>query len=146
MAGPITRDAFSNPEFRATAFGSSRGPTISNVSTWRAGASRTRVTPPSVARAKTIGSVAVPVRVTTASAADVIIAATCVQTTRRRVSIRSTIDPANRPKSVYGAKRQKSSVATASGERESESTSHARATFCIHEPASDTIWPAKKSR
>ena len=102
--------------------------------------------PPSVARRKTIGSVAVPVSVTAASAAETIIAATCVQTTRRRVSSRSTIEPAKSPKSVYGANRQKRSVATASGDRERESTSQARATFCIQEPASETIWPAKKSR
>ena len=87
-----------------------------------------------------------PVSVTTASAAETSIAATCVQITRRRVSSRSTIEPAKRPNSVYGANRQKSSGATASGERESESTSHASATFCIHEPASETTWPAKKSR
>ena len=97
------------------------------------------MTPPMVASAKTIGSVAVPVRVTTARAADVIIAATCVHTTSRRVSTRSTIDPAKSPNRVYGAKRQKSNIATASGERESESTSHASATFCIHDPASETI-------
>ena len=62
------------------------------------------------------------------------------------MSSRSTTEPAKRPKSVNGTNRQKSSVATASGERESESTSHASATFCIHEPASETICPAKKSR
>ena len=62
------------------------------------------------------------------------------------MSNRSTTEPAKSPNRVYGTKRQKSSVATASGERESERTSHARATFCIHEPASETTWPAKKSR
>ncbi len=102
--------------------------------------------PPIVARAKTIGSVAVPVRVTTASAAETSIAATCVQTTSRRVSNRSTIEPAKSPKIVNGAKRQKRSIATASGDRERERTSHARATFCIQEPASETTWPEKKSR
>ena len=35
---------------------------------------------------------------------------------------------------------------SASGERESDSTSHASATFCIHDPARETIWPAKNSR
>ena len=74
------------------------------------------------------------------------IAATCVQITSRRVSTRSTIEPAKSPNSVNGANRQKSSAATASGERESESTSQASATFCIHEPASETICPAKKRR
>ena len=47
---------------------------------------------------------------------------------------------------MNGTKRQKSSVATAIGECESESTSHASATFCIHDPASETTCPAKKSR
>ena len=62
------------------------------------------------------------------------------------MSTLSTIDPAKSPNSVKGANRQKSRAATASGERESESTSQASATFCIHEPASETICPAKNSR
>ena len=60
--------------------------------------------------------------------------------------IRSTTEPAKSPKMVNGTKRQKSSNATAIGERERERTSHASATFCIQEPASETIWPTKKSR
>ena len=87
-----------------------------------------------------------PVSVTAASAAEASIAATCVQITSRRVLSRSTTEPAKRPSTVNGTKRQKRSLATASGERERERTSQARATFCIHEPASETIWPAKKSR
>jgi len=35
---------------------------------------------------------------------------------------------------------------TASGECVSWMTSHARATFCIHVPDTDTIWPEKKRR
>ena len=71
---------------------------------------------------------------------------TCVQITSLRVLSRSTTEPAKSPSTVNGTKRQKRSVATASGERERESTSHARATFCIHDPASETTWPAKKRR
>ena len=81
---------------------------------------------------------AVPVSVTNASAAETSIAAACVQMTSSRVSNRSTTEPAKSPNSVYGTKRQKRSRPTASGERESEMTSHARATFCIHDPASET--------
>ena len=47
---------------------------------------------------------------------------------------------------MYGANRQNSSEATARGERDSDSTSQASATFCIQEPARDTTWPAKKRR
>ena len=49
-AGPTMRDALTSPEFSATAFGSSFGPTISNVSDWRPGPSSTNAMPPSVAR------------------------------------------------------------------------------------------------
>ena len=49
-AGPTMRDALTSPEFSATAFGSSRGPTISNVSDCRPGASSTTAMPPIVAR------------------------------------------------------------------------------------------------
>ena len=87
-----------------------------------------------------------PVSDTKARAAETSIAAACVQITRSRVSNRSTTEPAKSPNRVYGTKRQKSSSATAIGECDSERTSHARATFCIHEPASETICPAKKSR
>ena len=72
-------------------------------------------------------------------------AAACVQTTRSRVSNRSTTEPAKRPNSVYGTKRQKRSKPTARGEREREMTSQARATFCIHDPASEKTCPVKKS-
>ena len=50
-AGPTTREALSKPELSATAFGSSFGPTISNVSDCRPGASSTSVIPPSRASA-----------------------------------------------------------------------------------------------
>ncbi len=50
IAGPMIRDALTRPEFSATAFGSSFGPTISNVSDWRPGPSSTKAMPPSVAR------------------------------------------------------------------------------------------------
>ena len=85
---------------------------------------------------------AVPVSETKAKAAKTSIAAACVQITRRRVSNRSTIEPAKSPNRVYGTKRQKSSRATAIGECDSERNSHARATFCIHEPASETTMSA----
>ena len=49
IAGPMILDALTRPEFSATAFGSSRGPTISNVSDWRPGPSSTKAMPPSVA-------------------------------------------------------------------------------------------------
>ena len=87
-----------------------------------------------------------PVSVTTASAAETVIAATCVQRTSRRVSTRSTIEPEKSPNEREGREPAEEQRATARGEREMERTSHASATFCIHEPASETIWPAKKSR
>ncbi len=50
IAGPITREPLKSPELSATAFGSSRGPTIWKVSDWRPGASKASATPPSAAR------------------------------------------------------------------------------------------------
>ena len=49
IAGPITREPLKRPELSATAFGSSRGPTIWNVSDWRPGASKASATPPRAA-------------------------------------------------------------------------------------------------
>ena len=49
IAGPITREPLKRPAFRATAFGSSRGPTSWNVSDCRPGASKASVMPPSAA-------------------------------------------------------------------------------------------------
>jgi hypothetical protein len=49
MAGPTMREPLKSPELSATAFGSSRGPTIWNVSDWRPGASNARAMPPSAA-------------------------------------------------------------------------------------------------
>ena len=93
-----------------------------------------------------MGSVAVPVSVTTASATETISAAPCVAMTSLRESTRSATTPAARPKTVNGTKRQKTSAPTARGEPESSSTSQASATFCIHEPARETSCPAKKIR
>ena len=50
------------------------------------------------------------------------------------------------PKTVKGMKRQNASAPTASGECVSSTTSHARATFCIHVPLTEMTWPVKKSR
>ena len=47
---------------------------------------------------------------------------------------------------MKGTNRANASPPTASGDPDSSSTSHASATFCIHEPASETTCPAKKSR
>ena len=49
IAGPITREPLKSPELSATAFCSSFGPTIWNVSVWRPGASKTRTSPPTAA-------------------------------------------------------------------------------------------------
>ena len=92
-----------------------------------------------------MGSDAVPVKVTIARTAETVIAAACVVITSRRVSNRSTMTPANRPRTVNGRKRQKARMPIASGEPESWITSHASAMFCIHDPASETSCPAKKS-
>ena len=54
--------------------------------------------------------------------------------------------PATRPKRKNGTKRQNASAPTARGELDSSITSHASAMFCIHVPATETTWPAKKSR
>ncbi len=86
------------------------------------------------------------VSVTTASTTETTMAIACVAITRRRESTRSATTPASRPKTVKGTNLQNASAPTASGEPESSSTSQARATFCIHVPASDTSWPAKKMR
>ena len=51
IAGPTTRDALKRLELRATAFGSSRSPTIWKVSVCRPGASNTSATPESAASA-----------------------------------------------------------------------------------------------
>ncbi len=66
--------------------------------------------------------------------------------TSRRLSNRSAITPAASPKRVNGTKRQNARTPTATGERVSSITNHASAMFCIHVPASETIWPMKKSR
>ena len=86
------------------------------------------------------------VSVTTASAIEITIAAACVAMTSLRESMRSATTPATRPKIVNGTKRQNASAPIASGEPDSSITSQARATFCIHVPASDTSWPLKKMR
>ena len=52
-AGLITRAALKSDEFRATAFGSSAGPTIWYVNACRAGASNTSTVPRSTARTYT---------------------------------------------------------------------------------------------
>ena len=62
------------------------------------------------------------------------------------MSKRSMSTPATSPRRRNGAKRQKASAPTASAEPESSITSHASAMFCIHVPASETTWPAKKRR
>ena len=49
IAGPMTREPLKSPELSATAFGSSRGPTIWNVSDCRPGASNASAMPPSAA-------------------------------------------------------------------------------------------------
>ena len=49
IAGPMTREPLKRPELSATAFGSSRGPTIWNVSDCRPGASNASAMPPSAA-------------------------------------------------------------------------------------------------
>ena len=146
IAGPITREPLKRPELSATAFGSSRGPTIWKVSDCRPGASNARAMPPSAASTYTSGSVAVPVSVTTASAIEIAMALACVAMTSLRDSIRSATTPATRPKTVKGTKRQNASAPIASGEPESWMTSQARAMFCIHVPASDTTCPVKKIR
>ena len=76
-----------------------------------------------------------PASVTIARTTETSIAAACVATSSRRVSNRSMITPATSPKSRNGTKRQKASAPTASGDAESSITSHARAMFCIHVPA-----------
>ena len=81
---------------------------------------------------------AAPVSTTTASTVETIIAAAWVTITSRRVSKRSTIEPAKSPSTVYGAKRQNARAPTARGDGESWTTSQASAMFCIHEPASET--------
>ena len=54
-------------------------------------------------------------------------------------------DPAgDEAEAVNGKKRQNASAPTASGECESSSTSHASATFCIHDPETEITWPVKK--
>jgi hypothetical protein len=88
----------------------------------------------------------VPVSVTTARAIEIAIAAACVAITSLRESIRSATTPASSPKTVNGTNRQNASTPMASGEPESSMTSHARATFCIHVPASETTCPVKKIR
>ena len=74
------------------------------------------------------------------------IAVPWVATSSRRVSKRSTTTPATSPKTRNGRKRQNASAPTARAEPDNSITSQASAMFCIHDPASDTTWPVKKSR
>ena len=64
----------------------------------------------------------------------------------RRLSRRSASTPAGSEKSANGAKRTKARSPTATGECVSSTISQASATFCIHVPLSETIWPTKYSR
>ena len=63
-----------------------------------------------------------------------------------RLSKRSTITPAKRPKIVNGRNCASASTPTATGEWVSVMISQPLAMFCIHEPVTETIWPPKKRR
>ena len=87
-----------------------------------------------------------PESASAASTAASAICTACVTITVRRLSKRSAITPAKRPKSVNGPKRQKERRPTASGRVRQRSTSQYIAMFCIHVPLTETTWPAKKRR
>ena len=142
-AGPTTRAALNRLELRATAFGSSSRPTISNVSAWRAGASSTSTVPRRPASSSTCQAVTTPTSVSNVRMAAIAIETTCVQITARRASRRSTTTPAN---TVNGRNWQSASRPTATGECVSSSISQAVAMFCIQVPLTEITWPEKNSR
>ena len=133
-------------ELSAIAFGSSDGPTIWYVNACRAGASKTSTMPRNTASTYTCHGSTLPSIVRTARSVAVTIAAACVAITSRRGSRRSAKTPAKRPSTLNGRNWQKTRMPTATGDPVSSSMSHAIATFCIHAPVTEMVWPTKKSR
>ena len=145
-AGPAIRAMLKSVEFSATAFGSSVRPTIWKVRLWRAGASSTSAVPVSAAIAYTCQAVTWPASASMASTALSTICTDCVKITVLRLSSRSAITPACRPKSVNGPKRQRERIPTATGMCVSCRTSQYMATFCIHVPLTEITCPVKNRR
>ena len=116
IPGPTMRDALKTLVLSAIAFGSSARPTSWYTSAWRPGESKTWAIPAKRARTYRCQTWATPDNARAASTIETAIELACVAITSRRLSRRSARTPANRPKSVWGEKRQKVRIPTASGE------------------------------
>ena len=145
-AGPTTRAALKSAEFRTTALTTSSRPTISTANAWRTGISIALTQPSRTARTRIIHTWTVPVRASTprisASAARIDSHTTSVH----RFGSVSAMSPPKSPSTRTGVHWAAATMPRMSGSLVRVRTSHAWATDCIHEPTSETPWPAKKSR
>ena len=72
--------------------------------------------------------------------------AVCVNSSSRRLGMRSATTPAQSEKANTGTPAQNDTTPSLNGERVKSYTNQAWATFCIHVPMSDTSWPKKNRR
>ena len=103
---------------------------------------------PSISDSRMICQMAMwPAYIRAASASAWNMDRTCVQTTRRCRSNRSTSTPANGAMTnVAGSCPQKSTRPNWKDDPVNRNTTHDMAICCIHVPISEMLWPMKKSR
>jgi len=147
MAGPTSRAALKFDELSAMALPrSARSSIIRTTDACRVGISTALTSPWNTVSAITHGMVTVSESTSAASASDCSIDSTCVTTSTRWRSKRSSHTPASGGSRIEGACPAKATSPSRNAESVRRYTSHDVARRVIQEPMSEMPWPMKKRR